>query len=212
MAANQGSIKDCYYAGKLTDTSGGYAWISSIVGYNTGTITNCYWDIDKSGTGTAIYSGTKDGAGVTVTGLGLTNRYAASSYNGWDLASEGGTSRTWRIYEGQTLPLLRSFLTPLTVSAGSVTKTYDGNVFTIVPANVTYSPASAASDPLLEGMLSYGNGNEKNAGTYYLTGLYSTNNLGYDVSYSGALTINQKTLNIAWQTPQAPMERLLIHR
>lgn len=43
-----------------------------------------------------------------------------SSYSGWDISNVGGENTVWRIYEGQSLPLLRAFLT----ANGTVTTNY----------------------------------------------------------------------------------------
>jgi hypothetical protein len=40
---------------------------------------------------------------------------ATFSGAGWNIANTGGSSAVWRIYEGNTTPLLRSFLKPLPV-------------------------------------------------------------------------------------------------
>jgi hypothetical protein len=44
----------------------------------------------------------------------------AATFSGWNIATQGGTTATWRIYEGQTGPLLRGFLLPLTLPDTSV--------------------------------------------------------------------------------------------
>lgn len=38
---------------------------------------------------------------------------------GFNVLADGGSSGTWRIYEGQTSPLLRNFLNPLTLAAAN---------------------------------------------------------------------------------------------
>ncbi|WP_249975725.1 GLUG motif-containing protein, partial [Vreelandella olivaria] len=46
------------------------------------------------------------------------------TFAGWDIDGQGGTDTVWRIYEGHTTPLLRGFLTPVTVTANDATATY----------------------------------------------------------------------------------------
>lgn len=45
----------------------------------------------------------------------------SSRYSGWDISNVGGANTVWRIYEGQSLPLLRAFLT----ANGTVTANFD---------------------------------------------------------------------------------------
>uniref|UniRef100_UPI0024C40AA7 GLUG motif-containing protein n=1 Tax=Vreelandella olivaria TaxID=390919 RepID=UPI0024C40AA7 len=45
------------------------------------------------------------------------------TFVGWDIDGQGGTDTVWRIYEGHTTPLLRGFLTPVTVTANDATAT-----------------------------------------------------------------------------------------
>jgi hypothetical protein len=89
-------------------------FVNGLVGSNSGgTITSSYWNTTS--------------AGLTFVNLGktLTNAAtkAAASYAGWDFGN------TWVIYEGRTTPLLRSFMTPLTITASNATKTYDGQAW-----------------------------------------------------------------------------------
>ena len=51
----------------------------------------------------------------------------AATFTGWDLASAAGSSAIWRLYEGRTTPLLRGFLTPLSLNLANASKTYDGS-------------------------------------------------------------------------------------
>jgi len=169
-----------------TGTVSGGSSVGGLVGYNSGTITDCYWDSTTSGTTTGIGSGTDSGA----TGLTTEEMQQSSSYtDSWDFTD------TWRIYDGYSYPLLKTFLTKLTVTADSVTKTYDGTAYTDSLTGVTYSTTIDSS--LLLGTLSYGS--NKNAGTYSLCGLYSSSQQGYDITYASTsiLTINKATLTAA---------------
>ena len=116
-----------------------------------------------------------------------------ASFSAWgsDISKTGGSSAIWRIYEGNTYPLLRSFLTPLTVAANSTTVTYNGTT-SFSGNSASYSVSGASSSANLLGSLSYTAGS-KDAGTTTLTpdGLYSTQQ-GYDISYvAGTLTIDK---------------------
>jgi hypothetical protein len=121
-----------------------------------------------------------------------------ASFAGWDISDQGGAGKVWRIYEGETYPLLASFLTPLTIATGNVTITYSG-----APWNgggelsyAGFRPGDDAS--ILLGTLVYG-GSSQGAiapGTYTISplgGLYSGQQ-GYDIKYlEGTLTIEPPT-------------------
>jgi hypothetical protein len=74
-----------------------------------------------------------------------------SSFSGFDFGS------TWRIYEGYTSPLLKCFLTPLTVGV-SGTKTYDGTA----ASGLTPTASQLAAVVRLSGVQRY---DDKNAAT-----------------------------------------------
>lgn len=110
---NSGTISDAYNTSAVTSLVDN-AVIGSIVGFNdnNGTITNVY------GTGTLV-----GGTNTTVTnGYSTTTEEtdwtASGSYGGFDFDSTDtdGTESIWKIYEGSTNPLLKVFLTQLTVN------------------------------------------------------------------------------------------------
>ncbi|MDX1809585.1 MAG: GLUG motif-containing protein [Sulfurospirillaceae bacterium] len=181
-----GSITDSYATGHIT--SGRY-YIGGLVAGNTnGVINNSYWDIDT--TGTSVGFGSNSGTITNLIGVhsstSTINAFTQSSYTGFDFTNN------WILYEGHTRPLLRVFMTPLTVTAKDATKTYDGNVYSN-PNGVTYSTTPNAN---LFGTPSYGT--DKNVGTYTITpsGLYS-NQQGYIISYgSGTLSITPAPLSV----------------
>ncbi|WP_332690449.1 YDG domain-containing protein, partial [Devosia sp.] len=132
------------------------------------------------------------------TGLTGTQLQQASSFAGFDLASTGGSGSVWRIYEGQTTPLLTAFLKPLTVTADNVTKVYDATSADLT--NVAYSDAAAASSGQVLGLANpYGNVTKNNVGSYS-AGLYSTQQ-GYDITMAGGnLTVTPATLTVSGVT------------
>ena len=172
--SNTGTVSNSYATGSVTggDSTGG------LVGHNlTSTVSNSYWNTTTSGQATS--------AGGT--GLTTTQMQQQSNFSSWDFTN------TWIGYDGFTNPLLRSFMTPLTVTANNATKTYDGLAYS-GGNGVTYSVTPNMSNML--GTLSYTGGT--NVGSYAITpsGLYS-NQQGYIISYSnGALTVNPKTVNL----------------
>ncbi len=113
-----------------------------------------------------------------------------SNFTGLDFTN------TWVMYAGQTNPLLRSFMTPLTVTASDAGVTYSGLAFS-GGNGVSYSVTPSGN---LLGSLTYGGTAQGavNAGSYTLTpqGLYS-NQQGYIINYvGGTLTVSPAPLTI----------------
>jgi len=182
VGQNRANIDTSYASGAVTATSSRGGLIGDQLG---GAITNSYWDSAATGVGTGTRSGNIGG---------LTDVAAApnaqASYTGFDFAG------SWRIYEGYTRPLLKSFMTALTVTANDATKTYDGAAYS-GGNGVTYSATPNAN---LLGAVAYGGSSQgaTNAGSYAITagGLYS-NQRGYDITYvDGALTVNKASLTL----------------
>ncbi|MFZ4876640.1 beta strand repeat-containing protein [Janthinobacterium sp. Mn2066] len=195
---SSGTVSNNYASGAVsgTDSSGG------LVGANAGTLTNNYANGVVSGTSNAGgLAGTNSGASsgnfwdsiasgkassATGTGLSTAQLKTLSLFSaaGWDL---GGT---WIVYDGNSTPLLRSFMTPLYVNFnGTASKTYDGTSTWTAPT-YTYSNLT---DGRLQGTMNFGAaGSAINAGTYAITagGLYSGQH-GY------LITNNAATLTIA---------------
>ena len=138
----------------------------------------------------------------------------ASTFAAWgsDLATNAGSSAIWRIYDGNTLPLLRSWLKPKTV-----TVSVQG-----LPTDIEYNGAAISGSLTASGhdggsavqgdlntTLSYST-TSKNAGTYSTqdgslqligSGLYSDQQ-GYDIAYGldTALVIQPKALTVSGTT------------
>jgi filamentous hemagglutinin family protein len=179
---NYGTIANSYASGAVTGSSlvGGM-----VGGDNAGIVTSSYWNTDTSG-----QSSSAGGTGLTSAQM-----LQASSFSGWDIATSGGSTAVWRVYEGYTAPLLRSFMTALTVTAGDTSKAYDGT--TSVSSSYSLSDASADSSLIL-GTAAYGNVSSKNVGSYGfgISGLYSGQQ-GYDILYvDGTATITAATLTV----------------
>jgi hypothetical protein len=104
----------------------------------------------------------------------------SGSFAGWDLTKTGGSNAVWRIYEGNTAPLLRSFLSSKTLTnAPDQTHNYSGTA------------QSAGSTPLETNVLGSA-ATGTNVGFY--NGYYS-NQQGYDL-IGGNLTIDPALLII----------------
>jgi hypothetical protein len=106
---------------------------------------------------------------------------------GWAIDDAGGTGTSWRIYEGHTAPLLRHFFTaPLTATAASGSKPFDGTAATSLA--VTYTPV--APDARLLGTASVvADDTAPGTHTARVTGIYSAQH-GYDIArVAGTITI-----------------------
>jgi filamentous hemagglutinin family protein len=182
MGGNTGTISNSYSTGNVT---GGSA-VGGLVGFNSSNnISNSFWDTVTSSQATSA-----GGTGKTTAQM-----KQLASFGSWNIANTGGSGAVWRIYEGDTYPLLMSFLTPLTITANADSKTYDGQTY-YGGNGVTYSIASATPSgaPIYSGT-SQG---AMTVGSYVITpGGYYSNQQGYDISYAnGALTINPLTVAI----------------
>ena len=184
-----GTVENSYaygYASGSNQTYGPGGFASYSVG---GTISNGFWNQSVNGTG--VYLGTATG----VTGLDSAGMKTQSNFTnaGWDFTN------VWFMYAGSTMPLLRAFMTPLTVTSNNAIATYSGSAYGGSPG-VTYSMTPNMSNVL--GTLSYTSGGT-NAGTSSLTpgGLYS-NQLGYIITYAaGTLTINPYAVSLTGSRP-----------
>jgi len=158
-----------------------------------GTINASYWD--KQTTGQSHSTGSADSFGLTTAQM-----MTAGSFLGWNLATTGGSNAVWRIYEGHTAPLLRTFMTNLAVTA-NVATTYTGtayagsNTYTFGPLTPTFwLPSSKVDTNLFAGNV-YTHSPAINAGNYVLNGDLHSSQIGYDIAFTpGNLTINPATL------------------
>ena len=184
------SVSNSYATGAVH----GKATTGALVGNNFGIVRDSFW----SGAATAPGIGSNEGTLSNVRALSDAQMRSQTSFAGWDMASAGGSHAVWRIYEGQTAPLLRSFLSALTVTSDGVSKTYDGKLYVGGLNNVQYSVAGAASSGLVLSAAGGAYGNARNAGSHQAGGsyLYSSQQ-GYDIDLqAGALTINRAVLNL----------------
>ncbi|MES2945251.1 MAG: YDG domain-containing protein, partial [Pseudomonadota bacterium] len=172
VGLNEASIAYSYATGLLDGGSN----TGGLVGLNdgTGSVSNSVWD--KQTTAQDHSSGSADADGKTSAEM-----KQAATFSGWNIASEGGSSAIWRIYEGQTGPLLRNFMTGLVLA--DTTVTYNANTQTGASTAVAGVTGSASSG--------------RNAGSYS-SGYYSGQH-GYDIS-GGGLTINKADLALTGLT------------
>ena len=184
-----GSISSAYASGGV---AGSGSKVGALVGHNEagGTVTTSFWRNSVSTTGIGVQDGSIDSF---TRGLSAREANSASTYSdaGWNLATVGGSSSVWRIYDGYTMPLLRSFLTALTVTTSDASKVYDGT--TSLSSSYTLSDSNANTNLIL-GTASCST-SSPNVGSYSIdtSGLYSSQQ-GYDISYvNGTATITAAT-------------------
>ena len=184
------SVANNYATGAISGSSS----LGGLIGNNyvdpsaTGSISGNFWDTTTTGRSAGIGTGTPGG----VTGLDATGMTDLSNFTaaGWSIDDAGGSGATWRIYDGETAPLLRFLLTPVTVTADNASKTYDGSAYT--GFTYTSSDSNAGFDGTLGSNLT-----SANAGTYSIDrGLYS-DQFGYDITMvAGTLTIDPAKLTV----------------
>ncbi|WP_167693120.1 GLUG motif-containing protein, partial [Sphingomonas azotifigens] len=194
-----GGIVRSYASGAVrgSDSVGGFAGMVQL----NAPISNQdnVWDMTASGQTAASQGGSMAG----VTGLTTEQMHSAASFANWSIDSVGGSqSATWRIYEGATGPLLKSFLTRATVTSGGTT-VYDGTVQS-GSTLITLDGGVSADRNLVYGTAttSCAGGNCRDVGSYsvgYTGGLYS-GPLGYDLVAGDAstLTITPRALTVTY--------------
>ncbi len=182
-----GTVTNSYAAGGVSGTG---ASVGALLGSSgVGVVTDSYWDKTTSLVQISAGGGIGMTTGQMMTQANFVSATAANSPDNpmWDFAN------TWVMYDGLTYPLLSGFMTPLTVTANNISRTYGQSN----PAfGVSYSVTPSAN---LLGTVSYSGTatTATNIGSYVITpgGLYS-NQGGYLVSYAnGTLTIDSLALS-----------------
>ncbi|MBR7633704.1 YDG domain-containing protein [Janthinobacterium lividum] len=184
------SVSNSYATGDVH----GNASTGALVGYNAGVVRDSFWRGESLAAGIAENEGTLS----NVRGLSAAQMRSQASFDGWDMASTAGSHAIWRIYEGQTAPLLRSFLTALTVTSDAVSKTYDGKSYAGGLSNARYSVAGAAGSGQIFSSNNSLYGAIRDAGLYNAVGTYLySGQQGYDIDLqAGALTINRAVISL----------------
>ncbi len=175
-----GTLNEVYSTGTVS----GAVFLGGLIGYaDAGTFTDAFFDTTTSG----------QVVGANNLSTGITGYTTAQMMDGTNYATWGlGTA--WRIYDGNTRPLLGSFLTDVTVTADDINRTYDGAGY---GGGFGYSTSEGAIT--LQGTAVYSTSGV-NAGTYAISisDLYSDTPLGYDITFAnGTQTISPKALSIS---------------
>ncbi|MDO3387655.1 MBG domain-containing protein [Gilvimarinus sp. SDUM040013] len=215
-----GTITRSYAVGSTTGGTAG------LVDDNQGTLQDNFWNTDVEAVGVA------NGDAVGATGLTTAEFMDPASFAAWgaNIDAEGGTGATWRIYEGQSAPLLRSFLTEVDVVAYDDYKMYDGvaynglhDINATTGAGVRYGNDYAefvsvfgedgtpySADDINSADLEYAGDSQGaiDAGTYDITPseLWSSQT-GYDIVMTdGVLTIDAAVVSITVSINDASKE------
>ena len=188
VGSDAGSITDAYATGHVSsgDTSDE---LGGLVGYASGDVISAsYWD-----TTNAPITGVGSSSTTTTGFIGLTSTQMMQPGNfSWTIATSGGSSDPWRIYTGNTMPLIESLLIPLTLRASNQTVTYNG-------ANQDAGALSSSSlaSPNLAAITGLGLTTAQHAGSYTETMSSSAYSSNYDLSFgtlSATLTIDPAIL------------------
>lgn len=235
IGTNSGTLSNAYNTTEVKPTNSGV--VGNAVGENSGTITNIYASNTSGnliGTGydngkvTNAYSFSNDYNDIeNITVIAEDNRQNSDSYNGFDFDNTGATKTDetaasdgdkdyWKIYSGSGNPLLKVFLTTVTVDTDKLpdivynTKDQDLNIGSLTGTGGAFS---AADD-----FKAYQNNNSliqntdfehKNAGTYdnwlysgqiasgsQEEGTFNPNNLGYDIEFKADIDKAQITVDL----------------
>lgn len=189
-----GSVSQSYASSAVN----GASTVGGLLGYNVGSISQSFWDTQSSGTHAAFGDGSSVGAvGLITAQMMQEETFTAAS---WNISAAGGSGAVWRIYEGDTRPLLRSFLTLLTINVDDAAKTYDGVAWSGGSGLIYAGFRPGESVVNLLGTAGYGGTAQgaRNAGSYTLRGAgHYSGQQGYDIEYvASTLTINKRALAI----------------
>ena len=188
------SINNSYATGNVSGGSlltGGLLGWSDVGNGGQVNISHSFWNSERMAKAIGMGGATLDGAsGKTMAELKTLSTFTDA---GWDIDDAGGTGKIWRIYEGDATPVLRSFLTALTVTAvNNASRTYDATAYN---SGGGYTATGADASKILYGGTAQGS---RNAGNYTLS-IYS-NASGYDLIGNrfapGGLTTGKKALTV----------------
>ncbi|RXR08808.1 GLUG motif-containing protein [Pseudoxanthomonas composti] len=199
------TVRNSYATGNVSGTGA----VGGLVGSNSnGSIIASFFATDIGGNprNVGLSAVGNSGGSIDATSGGRSwaalNTLSTFTDAGWAIDDQGGTGQTWRLYEQMGTPLLRSFLTQLsiTTSISGQDKTYDGTGASgVIPSYTVGGPF----DPglLFGSSLRYAT-TGSNAGSYTtgagnlrIGGLASSQQ-GYDIAYTvtGGITISPKVL------------------
>ena len=193
-------ITDCYSTGLVTGTANGVTLPTNVGGmiglknpahsitvsgqsYKIDTIiTSSYWNTETS----------HQSASAGGTSLTSAQMKSAASFTGWDLAGK------WRIYEGVSAPVIRSYQRELKITALDAVKTYDNTPYSGGNGYVYSIPGASPLGTFVYAGNSQG---AVNVGTYTLTPSGLLSDQRYNIScVNGSLLINPALLTVTGLT------------
>ena len=174
----QGGLRS-YASGAVSATGGNSRAVGGLLaGRNTtaAVFTDSYWNSTTTGQASSLGGGT---ARTTA------EMQQAGSFDTWSLATTGVGGTVWRIYDGNTAPLLSRFLTPRTLSLADASKAYDGTrsfgnaTLTGINGSINFPDRIFVDTPSAD------------VGSYSIAaaGVYSVQN-GYDLTVTGSATLS----------------------
>lgn len=122
---NYGRLDNVYNSGAVTGSGNGVGglvgWINGDYG---GSVNNGFWDNSVNSTLT------DNGAG---TGKSTVEMMLQTTFGAWDISTADNAATVWRIFEGQSYPLLRAFFAPQTITGflPPLTATYGDGPITL---------------------------------------------------------------------------------
>jgi len=218
-ASSEGTISNSYATGSVTGNYPGMSASGGLVGYNNsgatisnsyatglvsvgaalgglagdsqGTITGSYWDKETTGQSVAAVNLSLPNSAKTTAEM-----RNLATFSNWDISAQGGETTIWRIYEGATAPLLRSFFT----AAPTLTVTADGKVYdgTTALLGGSFILEDGFDNALVQDSAATYHADSKNVGTrgILMQGIYSNQN-DYDLIISSSSAVDITRANLA---------------
>ncbi|MCH3958685.1 MAG: YDG domain-containing protein [Selenomonas sp.] len=181
VSSASAKLTNVYNTGAVTGT-GTPDSVGSIAGVTTATITNAAY---RTGSAASAAGGMKDTGFTNVNSYTLEQMKQADTYKDWT-----DFSTNWRIYDGYTTPLLRAFLTKITVSStGLATPVYNGQAQQLSAEDLSYSSTVDMSK-----VWETAQATQTNAGRYSLANMLYSSQDGYDFTSTDFYTIAPKTI------------------
>lgn len=174
-----GTVEKSYASGLITSENANKATVGGLIGDGAGQAYNSFWNTETTGQDASR-------GGTSARGITTVEMSNLSTFAGWTIDAEGGTGKTWRIYDGATAPLLRSLLTRKDVEDKSVT--YNNEL----QAGCTGMPCDSSA-----GNETFSAARGRNVGTFTPYDLQQ----GYDIR-GGKLTITPFLLTPTTSAPE----------
>ena len=190
VGRNYHTITSSYASGAVSGNSG---YTGGLVGElkSTGSISDSVWNTSTSGQSSA-YGSVSAGSSSGATGLSTSDMKLSANYSSWNFTTP------WIIYSGYTAPLLRAFMTPLSISAYAYgSKVYDGTTSTTA---ASYTDPGSMSKTLLGSVSFVLDGSDVGTHSAVASGLYS-DQLGYQISYAFSTNSVSITSSISTAVP-----------